>query len=320
MISVIIPVYNVESFLVRCLDSVLAQPEATQILLVDDGSTDGSGVICDRYACQDSRVQVIHKANGGLSSARNAGLDVADREYVAFVDSDDYLQPNAYREMLGCARKWDADLVYAGRYDVDGDTAEKTLGLCPKREEALSGEEAVGRIFTWDNVDSAAWDKLYRRTLFQGIRYPLGKICEDVPTTYRLCLRANRVVALPVPIYNYCHRSGSITTAPASEKSFHFAAHTQQICRDIRENHPSLLPQARYLRVRSLVHPMQLCILTGQKQVLRQQYAACKRELRKGTGFILQSGMFSGKEKQHALLLVLGLYGIAWKLYCIRKG
>ena len=192
-ISVIVPVYNVAAWLPRCVDSILAQTcKNMEILLVDDGSSDASGRICDAYAEKDPRIRVVHKENGGLSSARNAGLDMASGEYLGFVDSDDWIEPGMYAEMLGLMEKYDAQLVCAGRCDVDGGTGEKAVGLCPEREECVSGEELAGRIFLWDHCDSSACDKLYRRELFDGIRYPEGKTCEDIPVTYRLALKARR--------------------------------------------------------------------------------------------------------------------------------
>ena len=171
LISVIVPVYNVEAWLPRCGDSILSQTyENLEILLVDDGSTDDSGLICEEYAKKDTRIRVIHKENGGLSSARNSGLDAASGEYIGFVDSDDWIEPEMYAEMLSLMLKSDAQIVCAGRYDVAGGTGEKTVGLCPKRQEQVSGEELAGRIFLWDHCDSSACDKLYRRELFDGIR------------------------------------------------------------------------------------------------------------------------------------------------------
>lgn len=316
MISVIIPVYNVAAFLERCLDSVLTQEAIREILLVDDGSTDGSGGICDRYAQIDPRITVIHKENGGLSSARNAGLDRARGEYVAFVDSDDYLEPGTYGTLLGAALEHQCDLVCAGRYDLDEATGLKTPGLCPEKEEVISGRELASRIFTWQNVDSAAWDKLYRRSLFDGIRYPEGKICEDVPVTYRLALRAKGIAMVPRCLYDYCHRPNSITTAPVSEKSFHFSLHAEGICRDIAEEAPELLPQARSLYVWSLAHPMMLCQETGMVSALKAPYTESLRKLRREAGFFLRSPLVSGKQKCQYLLLALGLFGTLWRLRC----
>ena len=314
MISVIIPVYNVSKYLSRCINSVRTQAHVKEILLIDDGSTDDSGILCDAYAAMEPLVKVLHKENGGLSSARNAGLDLAQGEYVAFVDSDDFLEPGAYEKLLSCAQRHEADLVCAGRSDLIGGIGDKTLGLCPEKEEIITGPEFVARMFTWQGVDSAAWDKLYKRSLFHGLRYPEGKICEDVPVTYRAALKANKVALLPEPVYVYYHRPGSITTAPVSQKSFHFAAHTQAICQDIKVRCPEILPQARYLRVWSLAHPMMLCQESGQVHAFRQEYRACKRALAKELPFFLTSPLLSGKEKLHDLLLVLGLFGPAWRL------
>lgn len=312
LISVIVPVYNVEHFLPRCVDSILAQTHKNlEIILVDDGAKDRSGAICDEYAVKDPRVTVIHKENGGLSSARNAGLDAARGEYIAFVDSDDWIEPEMYGHMLSLMEKYDAGLVCAGRYDVSEKTGQKTDGLCPKREEAVTAEELVGRIFLWDGCDSSACDKLYHRTLLESFRYPEGKVCEDVPVTYRIVLQAGRAVLCDRPFYNYFHRAGSISTQKAiTEKTFHFSQHTALIYPHIRENHPAIEPQAAYLRVRSLAHI--LLLLDQAEKPVRQQFARqcrdARKELGKFTGFILKSRYFGKKERITDLLLVLNLY------------
>ncbi len=318
LISVIVPVYNVQEYLPRCVDSILAQTyENLEIILVDDGTKDASDKICDEYAARDTRIRVIHKENGGLSSARNAGIDIAKGEYLSFVDSDDWIEPDTYAHMLGVALKYGVKLVCAGRYDVKSRTGEKKKGLCPPREEVISGTELTRRIFLWDNVDSAAWDKLYHRSLFREIRYPLGKICEDVPTTYRIALDAGKIAMCDKPVYNYFHRPGSITTASVSEKTFHFSEHTASVYADIREKHPELEPEAKYLRVRSLVYNVQSLELAGEeaKEKFAEQYRRSRRELRQHIPFILKSPFFSRKERAADVMLALGLYGGFRRLY-----
>jgi len=311
-ISVIVPVYNVEEYLPRCVDSILAQTyEKLEVILVDDGTKDASDQICDRYAEKDPRVRVIHKENGGLSSARNAGIDIATGEYLAFVDSDDWIEPEMYSHMLELMEKYDTRLVCAGRYDVESETEAKTVGLCPEKEELVSGEELVKRIFLWDHLDSAAWDKLYHRSLFEGIRYPVGKIVEDVPTTYRLALRAGNAVLCDRPFYNYFHRPNSITTQKTvTEKNFHFPQHTAKIYSDIRENYPALEPYARFLRVRSLYHI--LVSLDQAEPEVRQRFSREHRELRKELrphlGFVWNCPWLGRQEKITDLLLTLGIY------------
>ena len=319
-ISVIIPVYNMEAHLARCVDSVLSQSyRALDVILVDDGSRDGSGSICDGYAAQDSRVRVIHKENGGLSSARNAGLSAARGSYLSFVDSDDWLEPDTYRDMMCLIQETGAEIVCAGRYDADSETGEKSIGLCPQKREVISGQELARRIFLWDNADSSACDKLYRRALFDGIQFPPGMICEDVAVTYRLCLRAERAALLPRPVYNYFHRPESISTATVSERNFHFAQHTKQILADIEQNCPGILPEARYLRARSLGHPLQLCAIAGQTGQFSQLCRDCRRELRKQLRFILSSPLFSRKEALVFTALALNLYAPMWKIHLLLK-
>jgi len=311
LLSVIVPVYNVEDYLPRCLDSILSQSYPNlEVILVDDGAQDASGRICDAYAARDRRVRVLHRENGGLSSARNAGLDAATGEYVTFVDSDDWIEPDSYGPMLALLETYAAKLVCAGRYDVDGATGERTIGLCPQKQECISGEEMAGRIFLWDHCDSSACDKLYHRSLFQEFRYPEGKVCEDVPVTYRIVLKARRVVLWDRPVYNYFHRPGSISTAAVSEKSFHFSQHTAQIYPFIRDNYPAIAPQARYLRVRSLSH---ILLLLDQAEAdvrgrYSRQYHDARAALRRHTGFLLTSPYFGMRERVTDLMLVLGIY------------
>lgn len=308
LISVIVPVYNVEAYLPRCVDSILAQTyKNLEIILVDDGTKDASDKICDEYAARDPRVKVIHKENGGLSSARNAGIDIAKGEYFGFVDSDDWIEPEMYEQMLTLACKHEVKLVCAGRYDTDGGQA-RTVGLCPPKEEVISGMELLGRVFIWDNIDSAAWDKLYHRSLFEKIRYPHGKINEDVAIFYKIAEQVERTAMCDRPFYNYFHRPGSITTSNVSEKTFHFSQHTAVIYPYIREKHPEIEPQARYFRVRSLVHDLLSISLAGEESKFAGQYEKSRKELKAHAGFILKSTFFGRQERITDLLLIYGLY------------
>ncbi len=323
LISVIVPVYKVEEYLSRCVDSILAQTyENLEIILVDDGSPDLCGAICDTYAMMDPRIRVIHKENGGLSSARNAGMDIAQGEFFGFVDSDDWIEPHMYETMLSLAQKYDVKLVCAGRYDFSSRTGMKTMGLCPEREEVITGMELLGRTFTWDNCDSAAWDKLYHRSLFAEIRYPLGQISEDVAIFYKLAELVEKAAMCNQPLYNYYHRPGSITTAKLSDKTFHYPGHTKVVYAYIQENHPELMPQARYLRVRGLVTAMQAIDLAGKQE--QKTYAGIYREslkeLRSHVGFIRESDLFTNKERRDYLSLATGGYRYLRRLYHFLKG
>jgi len=318
LISVIVPVYNVEEYLPRCVDSIMAQTYRNlEIILVDDGTKDNSDQICDAYAARDSRIKVIHKKNGGLSSARNAGMDIAKGEYFGFVDSDDWIEPETYETMLKLALKYDAKMVCGGRYNVDSATGDKTVGLCPQKEEVISGVEMLGRVFIWDQCDSAATDKLFHRSLFQKIRYPLGVISEDVAIFYILAEQTERVAMCSRPMYNYYHRDNTLSTAKLSDKTFHFQRHTDKIYPYVQEKHPEIKKQARYFRVRSLVHSVMSVDLadTESQEKYGQQCKVARKELRKHIGFLLTGPYFGRQERLTDLLLALGIYLPLKKFY-----
>ena len=210
-ISVIVPIYQVEPYLRRCVDSILRQTfQDLEILLVDDGSPDGCGAICDAYAREDSRVRVLHKENGGLSSARNAGIDAARGEWLAFADSDDWLDPDMLEILHTAALKYGAQIAECSFRRVYSDcTREETL--CTGACSTGTREDAVEGMYDWNRFKTVAWDKLYRRSVIGGIRYPAGRLHEDEFTTYRYCWNAETLVYVDASKYNYdCSRSDSI--------------------------------------------------------------------------------------------------------------
>jgi len=318
LISIIVPVYKVEQYLPKCVESILTQTYPNlEIILVDDGSPDNCGAICDSYALKDSCIKVIHKENGGLSSARNAGIDIARGEYFGFVDSDDWIEPEMYETLLSAILKYEAKVAYGGRYDVDGTTGEKIVGLCPRKEECISGMEMLGRVFIWDNCDSAAWDKLYHRSLFDEIRYPQGLINEDIAVFYKLMELTDKVAMCNKPLYNYLHRENSITTAKISDKTFHFVGHTDTIYPYIQKNHPELTDRARYFHIRALSHTVLMTDLASEEN--RAKYAQpCqqrRRELRSHMSFLLTAPFFGKQERLTDILLALDLYRSLRKIY-----
>lgn len=211
-ISVIIPVYKVEEYLNRCVDSVINQTyKDFEIILVDDGSPDNCGKICDEYAARYSFVTVIHKENGGLSDARNAGLDVMRGEYVAFVDSDDYIHPEYLNILITEAEKHNADISLIGfkRVPDDIDSFEKIVDY---ETEVLNSHQAMCIFFLpkkkYQFVFSCA--KIYKREVFLNLRFPLGTIHEDLYTTWKCFLAAKTIVSSSPKLYYYRLRSDSI--------------------------------------------------------------------------------------------------------------
>ena len=214
LVSVIVPCYKVEQYLPKCVDSILAQTyENLEIWLVDDGSPDRCGEICDEYAEKDKRIKVIHKENGGLSDARNVAIDKATGEWITFVDSDDYIATDYVEVLYLLCIKYDCEVSVAwhttfeeGKAPVD---SHRQL-----IEEKMASLYAVEQMFYQEKFDTSAWSKLYHRRLFEtGIRYPKGLLYEDMATTYLLMLRSNGVAFSNRVIYYYLLRASSIEGA-----------------------------------------------------------------------------------------------------------
>ena len=209
IISVIVPVYNVEAWLGACVDSILCQTfRDLELILVDDGSPDGCGAICDEYARLDSRVRVIHKTNGGLSSARNAGLDISRGEYVAFIDSDDYVNPCYLESMLRSIQEHEADLALCSVEKFWDDPSRVEYYHQP--DKCLGHEQAVALMVDSLWYHMIACNKLYRRSLFDDLRFPEGYIHEDEALFHHIIARCARIVSVSGALYRYRQISGSI--------------------------------------------------------------------------------------------------------------
>jgi len=217
LISVIVPVYNVEPYLKKCIESIINQTyNNLEIILVDDGSFDKSGEICDEYASIDSRIKVIHKENGGLSSARNAGINAASGEYLAFVDSDDWIETDMYELLYKSIKENNTALSCGGRYDVY--LNEKKAGLCPHEENKISSKEMILKIFETKECDVSFCDKLFHKSLLESIRFPVGEINEDEAIIFSVVCDLDFVSLVNKPFYNYNHRENSITTSEFNNK------------------------------------------------------------------------------------------------------
>ena len=217
LVSIVLPIYNVEKYIKYCLETVINQTyKNIEIILVDDGSTDMSGTICDEYERKDSRIKVIHKENGGLSDARNAGLKIANGEYITFVDSDDCIAYNFIEILVTMMEKNNAEISICNYKSVEEDFSLKEKNL----------EDNINKVHTFNNIECikemyfakikglefVAWGKMYLKKLFLNneIIYPKGKIHEDTYTTYKLIYNAKKIVFNEMKLYYYRQRNGSI--------------------------------------------------------------------------------------------------------------
>lgn len=225
-VSIIIPVYNVEKYIRSCIKSVIDQTYSDiEILLVDDGSTDKSGIFCDEYAACDSRITVVHQKNAGLSAARNRGISVACGDYITFIDSDDYIAPDYIERLYRGLLESNAQICICDFKKVDEEIEIDGLGYSCDITGALvklSNKQALEKVYTGDlhGVDFISVAKLYDKRLFldNGINFPIGKIHEDAFTTYKLLYLSERISYVDKAMYFYRIRKGSITTSAFSFK------------------------------------------------------------------------------------------------------
>lgn len=239
LISIIIPVYKVEEYLEKCVDSVIKQTyDNLEIILVDDGSPDNCGKICDQYSKKDKRVKVIHKENGGLSDARNAGIDISRGEYISFIDSDDYVEIDYIETLYNSIIKSKADLAVCAHKVVysNGSVIDKATN----NYYEYTSKEALKHMLYDQDLDLSAWGKLYKRNLFDNVRYPKGRIFEDAATTYKLIDNAKKVVVYSMSKYFYIIRKKSITTNNFTMKKMDLIKSTDEMCTFIKNKYPDL--------------------------------------------------------------------------------
>ena len=243
LISVIVPVYNVEKYLRRCLDSIMNQTYGNlQIILIDDGSTDSSGVICDEYAGKDSRFEVHHKANAGVAEARNDALDYVKGKFVGFSDADDYLEADIFMQLYDAITEANADMAVCGYYEEYPDRTEPrgTEGdrVIYNKQEAYTDYFRMG-----GRIGSGCWNKLISAEALKGIRYKKYVMGEDVEMLCRTLDNCNRVVCIPSPGYHYIHREDSATQLTFRPDNLNIIHVVNEMAEYINNEHPELLPQ-----------------------------------------------------------------------------
>ena len=243
LVSVIVPIYKVEKYLDNCVKSILNQTyKKLEIILVDDGSPDSCPELCDKFAEADKRIKVIHKNNGGLSDARNAGIDMATGDYITFVDSDDFLLEDMIETLYCLSEKYKADFVMCKKMDCGDDDTISTI--VPPSDSSnikvFEGCEKMAAYLKTNQIETTAWKKLYRRYLLDDIRFPKGKIHEDAFTTYKLVDIAKRIVVTQKVGYVYRNNPQSIMNNGFSLKRLHSIEAKQEQLKFIEERYPEL--------------------------------------------------------------------------------
>ena len=252
-ISVVVPIYNVKPWLTECVNSILEQEIDVpfEVLLVDDGSTDGCAEVCDAFAAKDPRVKVIHQENAGLSAARNTGIDAAQGRYYAFVDADDRICPGFLQTLYDACEEHDAymSLCSLERVQEDGSFYEPREIERPVAEGVFCGKELLQNFFGPGGLTyTVAWNKLYRRAIFAQLRYPEGKLNEDLFLIPEVCLQIQKAVVVPKTLYYYVQRDGSIMNGSKTLRHFDAAEAAQRYWECLVENaaYDALADAARF--------------------------------------------------------------------------
>lgn len=321
LISVIVPVYKTEQYLERCVKSIVSQTyRDIEVILVDDGSPDGSGKLADMLASADERIRVVHKENGGLSSARNAGLDIAIGEYVSFVDSDDFISQTMLENMHRLMKSTGADVVATGRIDKYEDSGKETENFKSEQEVCYTSEQAIVRLLTRDGLDVSVCDKLFARTLFDKIRFPVGKTNEDNAIIFDVFMQVKRLARTNTADYYYCHRSNSISTSISERAMQCLLENVRRNAELISTHFPMLETQARiYAGTSNMLVYREI----SRKKMNHSEPSAREMEMfHDAKAFLMQNYKVLIKQKSLGKMFLmelrfvkLGVYGSVMRMY-----
>ena len=314
LISVIVPVYKVEEYFRKCADSILGQSYRNlEIILVDDGSPDSCPALCDEYAKADSRVRVIHKENGGLSDARNAGLDIASGDYIGFVDSDDWIAPGMYEELVRTAVRSGAEIACCGYTETNGirELAVKSLA---DREKKYTAEEALREVLVSGDILVVMWNKIYRRGLFDDIRFPKGETFEDGAVFYRLFGKCACIAHTGKAGYYYRKRDGSITFTDYGSLSEQVEKNYQGLIQYLGEHYPGLTGDIRYYRAETDYY-LAVKYLQAGGRTGTTEYKTLKKALKKDRPAIKGHPRWGREKKLKVRMVLSGIYTPARKIF-----
>lgn len=335
VISVIVPVYNVAKILERCIDSIRKQIYPNlEIILVDDGSTDMSGTFCDVFAKQDRRIKVIHQANQGLSSARNAGLKIATGKWITFVDSDDTIRPELVDTLHRLCFQNKTKLSISSFFEV------KTAGTggiqkdTQPAEKVLSTMDCLKAMLCENGFSMSAWGKLYARELFDLVRFPEHRLYEDVGTTYKLVLQCDCIAVSSFQGYNYYQTPGSITQRSFDLKKLDLIDLTDQMCDGIIDwgktrtpaDQAELLDLTKKRRMHARFSILRQMVMLEKAEItdnqsLRHTEKNLIKYLRQHKNDILKNPLASRRDRlaMRAILAGKPVFRYAWKKYAAGK-
>ena len=314
LISVIIPVYNVEQFIEKCLETVINQTyKNIEILIVNDGSTDKSKSICELYQKKDNRIKLFNKKNGGLSDARNYAIDYLKGEYVTFIDSDDYVEEDFIEHLYELIEKYDVDISVCS-YSV---ISKNKIIECGKKYESkkMNKVEAYRNMLEENGFSVSAWGKLYKSSLFNNIRYPKGKLCEDNGTTYKLMDQVDYIYFSNRELYKYSRRTGSIMLSTFSIKKLDMIELTDEMCDFLEIKYEELKDVTKRRRIYSRFNVLRQSIFGkyAEKEKIEKELI----EYLKANSKIIFSNKFPARDRIAMIMLLIHplIFKFGWIVY-----
>ena len=318
LITIIVPVYNVIQFLPACLESLKKQSyPKCEFILIDDGSTDGSGVMCDEFAKTDTRTKVIHQENLGLSGARNRGIREASGEFITFVDSDDIITADYVSYLFLLARKYQAKMSICG---LEEKTLKNKSVLYASEypEKVMSTEETLGRMLREEGFTVVAYAKLYHKSLWQGIEFPERALHEDLATTYKVIERSPSIAFGPDAKYVYVKRLTSISSSTFSIEKYNIITFTDTMCDDIEGKFPYLINTVNLRRMHARFSVLrQIVLIKTPDSSTKEKETEIIKYLLEHKKFITKNPHATKRDKLAIYTLMLGknVFKLAWHIY-----
>lgn len=279
LISVIVPIYKVEQYLSKCVDSIISQTYVNlEIFLIDDGSPDSCGAICDNYAKKDNRIKVIHKLNGGLSIARNVAIDVATGDYIVCIDSDDYVAEDYIETLYSLVKNYDAQMAVTSSNPF-GEGSEPLITSDENLiSKVMTPSDALTKMFYQNDFDTSAWGKIYHRSLFgDDIRYPKGWLYEDLPTTFLLMMRCQKITYSNYKSYYYLQRANSIEGSSYSPLKYKSCLNIERTLNDERSKMSKEVQKALDCRLLSFIFHVFLEVPYSEKKTRADLFNRIKK-------------------------------------------
>lgn len=319
LISVIIPVYNIENYIEKCVKSVIDQTYSKiEIIIVDDGSKDRSPEICDKIAKEDSRVKVVHQKNQGLSGARNKGIELANGSLVAFVDGDDYIEKDMYETLYNDMKKYNADIAICD-FVLNADSIE----VGKPNIKIMNSRQAIKELLLDDKLDNFAWNKLFKKKLFDNVRFPIGRKYEDIGTIYLLFENATKIVYSNLRKYHYVERMGAITKSYKENTLADYMYMVDKMLSHMNFYYSEFKEEINTLKVKYAINFHSYCVkgkfknMYKNDELLKKFYEEFK-DISKKDGILRASKKLDVKHRIFAIILFYNR-NLAYKIGKIQK-